>query len=492
MIEVQTEEFATDVEAIQSAHDYAVAQGKPLYFPDGTYDMGTSSFEIDMTKINWIGDKVILQWSAAPTLGYGLRIKGNGTSYSSRYNMMGTDLKGFAIKGGGDASNNFAATAIEIYGDTANTNTFSKLENVAIQGFDTTLKFYDDVWFFTASNCQFLWGNIETPSTIANFGENMKFDNCFIGDASARPNVLNHGSWSFDKCSLDNNNLTINNASRVSISNSHLENPASGNTTYRYITISDEACVFIDGSNFIHNKPSAGIRTIPLFDNNTIGGGGIFLSQCQLANWSHETNYDTLASENHYVLQSGTGYISAKQCSTVSMSNSNSIALGKSANVLENADFEAGAKGWEEGNTTGGVANNIMSVTTAESYTGTQSLKMESTWQSGGEAITPVMNVLASVKPNDIVVGGIWRKGDFYSGVGRNIFSLRFYNKQGEQVGSDSHFSQRTATHDWEYKSFIERVPAGACYCGVVLSVGVSSGVVIAYLDEVLLNVIEG
>ncbi len=483
---------------LQEAIDAATVLGVPVYLKERTYNLGTGSITIDATKTSLVGDNAILSWAGAPISGYGVKVHGNGLSYSGRHNLHRNVINGVRILGGGDANNTYAASAILLEGTATDRLNLIKLSGIYIQGFDYTIEFTDNVWRVTCEDISTVWGDIKTPSVVSDFGENMIFDKCMFADNSDGESVFYHGGWNFISCSIDNVCITARNDSIVTFISPHFENPNSSNQTYRYIRCLDNAIVNISGMNLVHNTPSSGARTEPLFENNS-SNGGIFITGSRLGNFSKNTNYDTITNYNHQLLQSGSGHISANQSMFTSFDNYNYVLLGTAANVIQNGDFESGVDGWVKGNTYDGIANATMTADTLVSKTGTQSLRLESIFTSVNSGktyvYTPIECRKIPVNAGDIVLCSFWRKTDFDNGTGKATYSLRFYNEVGEVV-DDRQYSSLTVTTDWQNKQLAsytnddQRVPAGACYVVLHCELGVSSGTVNMYLDEVIVNII--
>ena len=492
-----------DSAAITAANTAATSAGKTLVFPQGTCNVGNASFIIDAYYTQWISDggRTILSWSSMTAEGYAIRVMTSFDTYYHQQRKWKTAIEGIHLSGGSHGAE-YSGTGLDIYGDSDNILNGMQFNNIAVYGFTNALNFENNVWFVTFNHLSVYWGSITTPSTYENFGETMVFNNCFFGDSTGNGGMtVNHSIFRISNSSFDNYPLILNNDAQVAIDGGHFENPGAVADTHYFAEINNEAALYLNGTSILHNAPSGGsARTKALFKVNTSSGssGGLFMNNVRYGNFSHADNYNTLTTENHYVLAEGTGPVTCHNCSMFAFSNYQYQGLGAGANQLQNQGIEGtgsgSTAGWYQNTTWGGTATHTaIAATSAEAKTGSYSLALASTYTSGAEAYRSVVTRPIPVKTGDVVTGGMWRKGNFTSGTGHIIHVLRFYDSSGAEVtGSGAnYYSSSSPSGDWQYWNFGYIVPAGAVSVSLQIAVGVASGTVTVYVDEARLDIIR-
>lgn len=491
-----------DGDAVAIAHAIATKEMKTLVFPSCTIKMGTTSFIIDAYYTQWISDggRVILDWDEMPAEGYAIRVMSSSNTYLNQKRKWKTAIEGIHISGGGQTAE-LSGTGLDLYGDSNDILNGMQFNNIAVYGFTNVLNFHNNVWFISFNHAHFIWGSITTPETYDNFGETMVFNNCFFGDAGSNGGMtINHSMWRVTNSSFDNYPITLNNAAQLAIDGGHFENPGAISDTFYYAEINDEAALFLNNTNILHNAPSSGSpRTKALFNVNTSSGssGGLFMNNVRWGNFSHDDNLNTLSTENHYVLCDGYGHVTARGVAIFSFPNYQFQGLGAGANKLQNHGFEGtcsgSTAGWYQNTTWGGEATHTdITATSDEAKTGNYSLDITSTYVSGSEAYRSIISCPIPVTAGDIVIGGLWRKCDFSSGTGHTVNALRFYDSNGLEVtGSGAnYYSSSSPSSDWSYWPFGYIVPAGAVSVSLQTAIGVASGTVTVYIDEARLDII--
>jgi hypothetical protein len=476
-----------DYTAITRAHTQAESLEQPLYFPDGTYDMGSSDIDIDVSKTSWIAENAILDITSAPT-SYVLRLY-SSTAYATRMDNIRCAMKGIKIEGGTQASP-YSKIGLKIGGGVTSTDALFWIDGVYVEGYTTALEFDDNAWRVAIYNSHFRWGDINVPSTITNAGEDMQFINCFFGDVRAStvfPELkLNRGYWHFRGCSFDNATIRLPSTAAgisafVTCEQCHFEQPSTPSKVQKYIYIDDsEGAVILRDCEVVLSLNGANDREAAMFE---VASGnadeGLILEGLRLF---QNSKYKPEVNDSHRVLVAGGGRVQARRL--IPWDSGYFYALSESANHLYNGDFETGnTNGWSTSTSGSGAISTPGSPVKYGSY----SLLLSA--PGAGDSAQVYQDLEMHV--GEWAWATFWRRVDSDGdGGSRPNTALLFYAQDGTLITSTSNTYSAT-DGDWTVDKIGYLAPKGTVLVRFRFTAnGAAADAGTMYIDSAILSII--
>lgn len=462
-----------------AAHTEATALGRALVLPPTTVNLGTASFSIDLTKTEWVNPGgAALQWSGAPSAGYGIRLVGTSTYLSTYTNARKLRLP--TLLGSANAAALLAGSALQIGDGTNYTQGLDIFVN--IQGFATAINYQDNVWMIHVSG-RLLWGAINTPASPTNFGESMSFTDALFGDGVVL--TLNDGNWCLRGGSLDNSSLVVNGASTfVTWDSPHFENPGSASNTILFVDVEGvNASVCLKNVCLVLDTVTGGITDAVFKVNSANTTGGLDIDGIQ---YTQSPNLNTSVTDDYVTLvRSGSGRVRIRRVMPLAYSNSYFALGAASCNQLANGGFEnSSIAPW-----LASVAGSVTQVTTGQ-YVGKRitSAKAVAIAVNGTNTYVQITQT-APIEVNQYATLAVFVKSDGVSGHTGGV-QLEFLDAQGNTIVGPGYTASIPYTQtSYALYTLSAIAPPGARWAYVILSNGLSTAPGSVYFDEAILNV---
>lgn len=469
-----------DAAAFRAALSRGVALGVPVYVPGGdasgerTYQLNSGiSIDAAYTSLSAVG-RAKLSFSTLTGGATAIQVY-SSTPFEGWARNERTALEGFRITG--NVSIPINATGI-LWGHATNTyNSEFSIRRVSVEGFQNNFRLMDNGWRLKILDSSFQYGSFSVPPDLANAGENMIVERCFIGNGDATELNLAHGFWYFKSCSLDNCKIRLTGPSAVTFESCHLENPGNTNV-YRYLNVEhDEASCWLLNSTVILNQPGAGDFTMAPFrvlDTNTYKG--LTIANLSLFQFGYFTPWVT---DGNAVLVAGNG-----RCEVLGglkhWMNFSAYTISKALNGMYNGDAETASNaGWTSSGT------GLLGPDTTVFKNGLVSFKMN---VNTGQTLNVTQGV--PVSPGKWIYWQHWENRQF-SGVTYDRY-IQWVNADGLNIGTTSYDQQNATSSGWEIIHYSSQVvPPGAARAVITYRLyNATQNNQAVYLDDIIVNVV--
>ncbi len=478
---VHPEDFGCSVTADAATNDAAIAaaitasklaNGVVQFLGKGPYAV-SQSIDHDVSKFVVRGNKTLLKVVDTFAGSYFW-----GMYSSAEYTYMrnqGVALSGMIISGAALGTTPTAAAAIKIGHDTYTDNCLFSLNGVYVMGFETGFRFIQNVWRVKITNSRVTGGTaISAAPGLANFGENMFFENCII--ESYAPKVwLGTGEWNFINCSFNNTQIKLEGNCIAKLQQCHIE----PHYTYPCISIKHAEAALILANSALVIDPAVKITNAAFEVTDGNKSQGLIIRNLDTI---QSANYNPQVYGKNCVLVAGDGRVDID--GFTSNTNGYGYAIGKGANLIYNGSGEKGSTvGWSTYAIYGGTAT-FTADSSVYKYGG-NSLKLS----TNGSSIYVGQSV--PCRAGQWVFAQCWNKLQIDSGTGSTSIGLDFLSSKGDVIATIGYVNT-TKTTDWTCRRQLTGTspvaPQGTASVRVYISV-VGSQVTTAWYDEMIINV---